>query len=165
MSERGGSPGMERVTFRVPKGLLEDVEKRVDRGEFANRSEAIRAGMRELVDERDARRRLVADGGTVEDGMDRFRCEDCGMVNDPPGHSKCDECGGLVREYLPMEAPVYQVEVGGMGRIWFPADEYSGAFQHATGTTVDEVGADHEQEAEITILDFDGVAEVPVANV
>ena len=42
---------MERVTLRIPKQQIEDVEELVDSGEFPNRSEAIRQAVRELIDE------------------------------------------------------------------------------------------------------------------
>lgn len=113
-------------------------------------------------------------GGTKQ--YPKFKCMDCETVHDSTG--RCDECGGRIREYLPMEAPVYQVNVGGFGPIWFGPDDYSGAFQHATGMRIAEVFGDPDEElihgladrqkdleAEITLVDFDGVAEVPVADV
>jgi Arc/MetJ-type ribon-helix-helix transcriptional regulator len=58
---------MERVTLRFPKEQVEDVERLVDDGTFPNRSEAIRAAVREMLDEEDdsARRtrRARTDGG------------------------------------------------------------------------------------------------------
>lgn len=42
---------MRRVTLRIPEQQIEKVEALVDAGEFPNRSEAIRAGIRELLDE------------------------------------------------------------------------------------------------------------------
>lgn len=42
---------MERVTLRVPKQQLEEVEEMVEAGEFPNRSEAIRAAIRDLLNE------------------------------------------------------------------------------------------------------------------
>ena len=45
--ERTG-PEMDRVTFRAPRSQIEQLENRVDDGEFANRSEAIRTAIREL---------------------------------------------------------------------------------------------------------------------
>ena len=41
---------MERVTLRMPKQQVDEVEALVNSGEFPNRSEAIRAAVRELVD-------------------------------------------------------------------------------------------------------------------
>lgn len=38
---------MERVTIRIPKRQLNEIEKRVRRGEFPNRSEAVRTAIRE----------------------------------------------------------------------------------------------------------------------
>lgn len=42
---------MERVTLRIPKQQVEEVEQMVESGEFPNRSEAIRSAVRELVNE------------------------------------------------------------------------------------------------------------------
>lgn len=42
---------MERVTLRVPKGQVEDLEEFVKRDRFASRSEAIRTAIRRLIDE------------------------------------------------------------------------------------------------------------------
>ncbi|WP_224332728.1 ribbon-helix-helix domain-containing protein [Haloprofundus halobius] len=51
---------MERVTLRIPKQQIEEVEQMVETGEFPNRSEAIRSAVREMlneqVEERDAKR-------------------------------------------------------------------------------------------------------------
>jgi len=51
---------MERVTLRIPKQQVEQVEQMVDTGEYPNRSEAIRAAVREMLAEHDAER--PADG-------------------------------------------------------------------------------------------------------
>lgn len=63
-----GTPGdMERVTVRVPRAMLSDVEALVERGTYPNRSEAIRRAMAELdgVEDRAVpSRRVVADGGS-----------------------------------------------------------------------------------------------------
>jgi len=40
--------GMERVTTRIPGGMLDQIDLRVERGEYPNRSEAIRAAVRRL---------------------------------------------------------------------------------------------------------------------
>lgn len=96
---------------------------------------------------------------------ERFRCEDCRHPQGPPGHSRCEECGGLIREWAPMKPPVYQVVVGGFGPLWFHEDDYSGAYQHATGCRIGDLEEDHQDEAEITLVDFDGETEVPVADV
>ena len=48
--DRESTGTMERVTLRVPAAQLENIEQLVDDGEFPNRSEAIRAAVRELVD-------------------------------------------------------------------------------------------------------------------
>ncbi|WP_435118108.1 ribbon-helix-helix domain-containing protein [Halolamina sp. C58] len=49
---------MERVTLRIPRQQVEEVEQMVETGEFPNRSEAIRSAVREMIDEND-----TADGG------------------------------------------------------------------------------------------------------
>ena len=51
---------MERVTLRIPKQQIEEVEQLVDSGEFPNRSEAIRSAVREMINEQAAEHR---DGG------------------------------------------------------------------------------------------------------
>ncbi len=45
---------MERVTLRIPKQQIDEVERMVDTGEFPNRSEAIRSAVREMLNEQDA---------------------------------------------------------------------------------------------------------------
>ena len=47
---------MERVTLRIPKQQIEEVEQMVDSGEFPNRSEAIRSAVREMLAEQDTGR-------------------------------------------------------------------------------------------------------------
>mgnify|MGYP006310675595 CR=1 FL=1 len=42
---------MERVTLRIPKQQVEEVERMVDTGKFPNRSEAIRSAVREMINE------------------------------------------------------------------------------------------------------------------
>ena len=44
---------MERVTLRIPKQQIEEVEQLVDSGEFPNRSEAIRSAIREMINEQE----------------------------------------------------------------------------------------------------------------
>lgn len=44
---------MERVTLRIPKQQIEQVERMVDTGEFPNRSEAIRSAVREMINEQE----------------------------------------------------------------------------------------------------------------
>ncbi|MHC3438152.1 ribbon-helix-helix domain-containing protein [Natrialbaceae archaeon A-gly3] len=44
---------MERVTLRIPKQQVEEVERLVDSGEFPNRSEAIRSAVREMINEQE----------------------------------------------------------------------------------------------------------------
>ena len=51
---------MERVTLRIPKQQVEQVEQMVETGEYPNRSEAIRAAVREMLAEHDTDR--PADG-------------------------------------------------------------------------------------------------------
>jgi len=40
---------MTRITVRVPDGMREQLEQRVERGEFASESEAVRAGIRRVL--------------------------------------------------------------------------------------------------------------------
>jgi Arc/MetJ-type ribon-helix-helix transcriptional regulator len=55
---------MDRITLRVPAEQLEQVERLVDAGEFPTRSEAIRAAIRDLIDDHaDSAHRPTADGG------------------------------------------------------------------------------------------------------
>ena len=44
---------MERVTLRIPKQQIEEVEQMVETGEYPNRSEAIRSAVREMLAEHD----------------------------------------------------------------------------------------------------------------
>jgi Arc/MetJ-type ribon-helix-helix transcriptional regulator len=46
---------MERVTLRIPKQQIEEVEQMVETGEFPNRSEAIRSAVREMLNEQNSR--------------------------------------------------------------------------------------------------------------
>ncbi|PSP75169.1 hypothetical protein BRC86_03915 [Halobacteriales archaeon QS_3_64_16] len=46
---------MERVTLRIPKQQIEDVEQMVETGAYPNRSEAIRSAVREMIAEEDDR--------------------------------------------------------------------------------------------------------------
>ncbi len=46
-----GNANMERVTLRIPKQQIEEVEQMVETGEFPNRSEAIRSAVREMLNE------------------------------------------------------------------------------------------------------------------
>ncbi|PSQ44749.1 ribbon-helix-helix protein, CopG family [Halobacteriales archaeon SW_7_68_16] len=46
---------MERVTLRIPKQQIEEVEHLVESGEFPNRSEAIRSAVREMINDDDRR--------------------------------------------------------------------------------------------------------------
>jgi Arc/MetJ-type ribon-helix-helix transcriptional regulator len=47
---------MERVTLRIPKQQIDEVEQMVETGEFPNRSEAIRSAVREMLSEQDTER-------------------------------------------------------------------------------------------------------------
>lgn len=51
---------MDRVTLRIPTAQLEEIEKAVENGHFPNRSEAIRAAVREMLERRDFYRRPEA---------------------------------------------------------------------------------------------------------
>ncbi|QZA87471.1 ribbon-helix-helix domain-containing protein [Salinarchaeum sp. IM2453] len=42
---------MERVTLRIPKQQIEQVEQMVETGQYPNRSEAIRAAVRDMIEE------------------------------------------------------------------------------------------------------------------
>ena len=44
---------MERVTLRIPKEQIEEVEQMVETGEYPNRSEAIRSAVREMLAEQE----------------------------------------------------------------------------------------------------------------
>ncbi|SFF88736.1 transcriptional regulator, CopG family [Halopelagius inordinatus] len=48
---------MERVTLRIPKQQIEEVERMVETGEFPNRSEAIRSAVREMLNEQQSENR------------------------------------------------------------------------------------------------------------
>ena len=48
---------MERVTLRIPKQQIEEVERMVETGEYPNRSEAIRSAVREMLAEQDTGKR------------------------------------------------------------------------------------------------------------
>jgi len=51
LQNRGNT--MERVTLRIPKQQIEEVEHLVDSGEYPNRSEAIRSAVREKLAEQE----------------------------------------------------------------------------------------------------------------
>lgn len=42
---------MERITLRIPEQQIAEVEQLVQKGEFPNRSEAIRSAIREMLKE------------------------------------------------------------------------------------------------------------------
>ena len=44
---------MERVTLRIPKQQIEEVEQMGETGQYPNRSEAIRSAVREMIDEQE----------------------------------------------------------------------------------------------------------------
>ena len=52
---------MERVTLRIPKQQIEEVERMVETGEFPNRSEAIRSAVREMINEQGSTRDTTSD--------------------------------------------------------------------------------------------------------
>lgn len=87
---------MERITIRIPEDVLSDVEAKVERGEYANRSQAIRHGItqldgvREPVGEMASRKRsrlVQTDGGPpVKDGgVEIERCPGCGSAGKDTG--------------------------------------------------------------------------------
>jgi len=47
---------MKRVTLRIPERQVDELDDYVDRGEFPNRSEVIRAAIRDKLSELDAER-------------------------------------------------------------------------------------------------------------
>ncbi len=53
---------MERVTLRIPKQQIEEVEQMVETGEFPNRSEAIRSAVREMLNEQSETRESSGSG-------------------------------------------------------------------------------------------------------
>ena len=53
---------MERVTLRIPKQQIEEVERMVETGEFPNRSEAIRSAVREMLNEQGETREAESAG-------------------------------------------------------------------------------------------------------
>jgi len=55
---------MERVTLRIPKQQIEEVEQMVETGEYPNRSEAIRSAVREMLAEQDGERASEKDKRT-----------------------------------------------------------------------------------------------------
>lgn len=93
----------------------------------------------------------------------KFKCANCGTEHDSTG--RCEECGDIVREYLPMDSPVYEVEIPGVGPVWFPESEYGGAFEHATGRLPTRVDDEIDGESRIKTVEFDGPVEVPVADI
>lgn len=62
---------MERITFRLGEGTLKRIDRQVDRGEYPNRSEALRQYAREGVkrdeDDEDGRPRPLALDTTGDD--------------------------------------------------------------------------------------------------
>lgn len=63
-SYRGKKP-MERVTLRIPRQQVEQVEELVETGEYPNRSEAIRSAVRTMVDDDEQRSRPDRDVAQV----------------------------------------------------------------------------------------------------
>ena len=60
---------MKRVTLRIPERQVDELDSHVDRGEYPNRSEAIRAAVRDKLSELDAERpgRELWSKGTGDD--------------------------------------------------------------------------------------------------
>ena len=58
---------MERVTLRIPKQQIKEVEQMVDSGEFPNRSEAIRSAVREMLAEQDTGQERPSEKRSRED--------------------------------------------------------------------------------------------------
>lgn len=54
---------MSRVTLRVPDEQVADIDDLVEDGVFPNRSEAVRAGIRKVLQEHRTQPALLADGG------------------------------------------------------------------------------------------------------
>ncbi|MFD1588074.1 ribbon-helix-helix domain-containing protein [Halorientalis brevis] len=52
---------MERVTLRIPKQQIEEVEQMVETGEYPNRSEAIRSAVRDMLNEHDSNEERSSD--------------------------------------------------------------------------------------------------------
>jgi hypothetical protein len=74
--------------------------------------------------------------------------------------------GDTDRETVEVEGPAYYVSMPkGMPDFCYPADEYPQAFESATGVRIEGVDGEHEDESRISIIDFDGTAEVPVVDV
>lgn len=57
----------DRVTVRVPAPLLDEIEQLVETGIYVNRSEAIRDGLREIIQ----KQAVATDGGSMEITDDR----------------------------------------------------------------------------------------------
>lgn len=104
MGERStsGNDRMKRVNFRLPDGLLDEIDAAVDRGEFPNPSEAIREAVRlrfspytkhEVVFS-EASNRIRADGsGELGEGLEFavFAAELAeALPRDPGGHQAGD---------------------------------------------------------------------------
>ena len=66
-----GNPTMERVTLRIPKQQVEQVERMVETGEYPNRSEAIRAAVREMLAEHDTEQRRPSEQQGRKERKDR----------------------------------------------------------------------------------------------
>jgi Arc/MetJ-type ribon-helix-helix transcriptional regulator len=80
--------GMERVTFRASADQVEQLETLVERGEYPNRSEAMRTALR----------RLLAEDHT--DYSDRLRDSDGNRLPRTDGGQVSDEMDQLIQDYL-----------------------------------------------------------------
>jgi len=57
---------MQTITVKVTSGLIKELDRLVKKGWYANRSEAIREGMREVID----RRKYLAMKKAVEEDIE-----------------------------------------------------------------------------------------------
>jgi len=60
---------MERVTLRIPKQQIDEVEQMVETGEFPNRSEAIRSAVRDMLNEQGRRARRAQPQPQLGEGV------------------------------------------------------------------------------------------------
>lgn len=86
---------MERVVVRIPEEQLDEIEALIERGRYPNRSEALRAGIRELLaNERmgpeEGARSAESDGGSIKARMARGE-----SIPDPSP----DELETIIEEY------------------------------------------------------------------
>lgn len=86
-----GEP-MERVTFRLPQSMIEQLDTHVEKGHFPNRSEAIRSAIRREL-------RISEAAEVPEEEVNPFPIESSGTAH-TDGGSGCVVCGG------PLEGPI-----------------------------------------------------------